>query len=41
MVDNYSTSSTHELLKQGEMYGSKEELAMVNLNHFPSAGELR
>jgi len=38
MVDNYS--STHHLLKQ-ETYGSKEELAMVNLNHFPSAGELR
>jgi len=41
LIDNYSTSSTHELLKQGETYSSKEELAMVNLNHFPSAGELR
>jgi len=41
LIDNYSTSSTHELLKQGEAYSSKEELAMVNLNHFPSAGELR
>jgi len=46
-VDSYNSSSTHDLISNGKenghdrMYHSKEELAMVNMNHYPSTGELR
>jgi len=46
-VDSYNSSSTHELISNGKenghdrMYHSKEELALVNMNHYPSTGELR
>ena len=32
---------TENVPDRDQMYHSKEELAMVNMNHYPSSGELR
>ena len=41
-TDNYNSDS-HHLIKTPDsgLRNNKEELAMVNMNHYPSSGELR